>query len=316
LRIILGAGDIEPAADGLLGRTGGASMSVPIASAGAGDLDEFESLMLLRIISQSRTIRRHLELFHLMQGDVQSFLPHEILISAWGDIRGGDHWFDVTSGLPGMRTDQLNGCNVGSLLTDLYTRWLEHGRQPLLLESGEMARLMPHALDCALKELLLKMQGTVVHGVHSARDRSDTLYVAASTCPMVPAGGLERFRRIVDLVIAQIDMAFRHVAGLEHLTREDRGVSTSGTDVLTNREREILSWVARGRTNVEISQILAISTFTVKNHVQRIIKKLGASNRTEAAASYRLGDLPAGARGGSTRALPVAGETGITGKPL
>ena len=59
---------------------------------------------------------------------------------------------------------------------------------------------------------------------------------------------------------------------------------------LSSREDEIIAWVAEGRTNVEISRILAISPFTVKNHVQKIIKKLGASNRTEAAVRYLQGD--------------------------
>lgn len=60
---------------------------------------------------------------------------------------------------------------------------------------------------------------------------------------------------------------------------------------LSAREEEIVAKVAEGKTNVEISRILAISPFTVKNHVQRIIKKLGASNRTEAAVRYLQGDL-------------------------
>ena len=59
---------------------------------------------------------------------------------------------------------------------------------------------------------------------------------------------------------------------------------------LSAREEEIIAWVAKGRTNAEISRILAISPFTVKNHVQRVIKKLGASNRTEAAVRHLQGD--------------------------
>jgi DNA-binding CsgD family transcriptional regulator len=58
-------------------------------------------------------------------------------------------------------------------------------------------------------------------------------------------------------------------------------------DVLSVREKEIIAWVAEGRTNIQIAGILSISPFTVKNHVQRIIRKLGASNRTEAAVRYR-----------------------------
>lgn len=60
----------------------------------------------------------------------------------------------------------------------------------------------------------------------------------------------------------------------------------TGEFALSAREVEILARVAEGKTNVEISRVLAISPFTVKNHVQRILKKLGASNRTDAAVRY------------------------------
>lgn len=51
---------------------------------------------------------------------------------------------------------------------------------------------------------------------------------------------------------------------------------------LSAREAEILRWIALGKTNPEIGSILNISSFTVKNHVQRILKKLDVTNRTHA----------------------------------
>ena len=51
---------------------------------------------------------------------------------------------------------------------------------------------------------------------------------------------------------------------------------------LSARETEVLRWIALGKTNTEIGSILNISAFTVKNHVQRILKKLDVSNRTQA----------------------------------
>ncbi len=65
---------------------------------------------------------------------------------------------------------------------------------------------------------------------------------------------------------------------------ESAGQQTShcGNYNLTAREAEILRWVALGKTNSEIGSILGISSFTVKNHVQRILKKLDVSNRTQA----------------------------------
>ncbi|MEI9895270.1 MAG: LuxR C-terminal-related transcriptional regulator [Chthoniobacter sp.] len=52
---------------------------------------------------------------------------------------------------------------------------------------------------------------------------------------------------------------------------------------LTPREREVLRWVAEGKSNSEISLILGLTTGTVKLHVERILAKLGVENRTAAA---------------------------------
>jgi DNA-binding NarL/FixJ family response regulator len=53
---------------------------------------------------------------------------------------------------------------------------------------------------------------------------------------------------------------------------------------LTRREAEVLTLVARGSTNREIAAELVISVKTASVHVSHILRKLGASNRREAAA--------------------------------
>ncbi len=52
---------------------------------------------------------------------------------------------------------------------------------------------------------------------------------------------------------------------------------------LTQRESEVLKQVAHGLTNKEIAQTLHISYETVKEHVQHILRKIGVSDRTQAA---------------------------------
>ncbi len=58
-------------------------------------------------------------------------------------------------------------------------------------------------------------------------------------------------------------------------------------DSLTAREQEILHAMCVGRTNKEIAGLLGISDNTVRNHVQRIYKKLGATNRAMAVMKAR-----------------------------
>ncbi len=53
---------------------------------------------------------------------------------------------------------------------------------------------------------------------------------------------------------------------------------------LTEREREVLTLIARGYTNKQIADTLYVSEKTARNHVSHILEKLGLSRRSEAAA--------------------------------
>ena len=55
---------------------------------------------------------------------------------------------------------------------------------------------------------------------------------------------------------------------------------------LSPRETDVLRMVSRGLTNAEIAQRTGITVHTVKFHLAAVYRKLGASNRTEAAALY------------------------------
>jgi len=52
---------------------------------------------------------------------------------------------------------------------------------------------------------------------------------------------------------------------------------------MTSREKEVLRWTAEGKTAYEIGQILAVSERTVNFHINNVVSKLGASNKTQAA---------------------------------
>lgn len=60
------------------------------------------------------------------------------------------------------------------------------------------------------------------------------------------------------------------------------GVSTGNPESLTARELEVLTLMGQGRSNNEIAVTLGIAPRTTKVHVQNILGKLGATNRTEA----------------------------------
>jgi DNA-binding CsgD family transcriptional regulator len=87
------------------------------------------------------------------------------------------------------------------------------------------------------------------------------------------AGAVERLGRR-----ARIDLGLPASAG---------AAVADGGPPLTPRESEVLALVAEGRTNRQIGEVLFISDKTASVHVSRLLAKLGASNRAEAAAAAR-----------------------------
>ncbi len=61
---------------------------------------------------------------------------------------------------------------------------------------------------------------------------------------------------------------------------------------LTDREGEVLLWVARGKTNRDIADILGMSPRTVAKHMEHIFEKLGVETRTAAAGAARHWQSP------------------------
>lgn len=61
---------------------------------------------------------------------------------------------------------------------------------------------------------------------------------------------------------------------------------------LTGREQEVVSWVARGKTNAEVAELLWLAPSTVRKHLENVYSKLGVNTRTAAVVSF-LGLLDA-----------------------
>jgi NarL family two-component system response regulator LiaR len=76
-------------------------------------------------------------------------------------------------------------------------------------------------------------------------------------------------RSVIDAAAAQV------------LVQAAQGSSSPGYN-LTERERQVLGLMTKGKTNQEIAERLTLSVGTVRFHVSNILSKLGVSNRTEA----------------------------------
>jgi DNA-binding NarL/FixJ family response regulator len=88
-------------------------------------------------------------------------------------------------------------------------------------------------------------------------------------------------------VAAKVIAEFTRVSSMVPPTQMEQLV-----EPLSERELEILAWIARGSSNKEIADQLFIAEGTVKNHVTHILGKLGVRDRTQAALkAWELGLL-------------------------
>jgi DNA-binding CsgD family transcriptional regulator len=90
----------------------------------------------------------------------------------------------------------------------------------------------------------------------------------------------ERDRLVLDLLKPHLIRRWEQ-AEARRLAAEENDAAQ-----LTVREREVLSWVARGKTNPQIAELLWLSPATVRKHLENVYGKLGVNTRTAAVARF------------------------------
>lgn len=243
------------------------------------DLSESERGRFLHVMQESLLVDQHVRLLLWLQGELQYFLPHEVLITAAGDFAGGRIKLEVVSALAGKHGGNCAACSLQKMAGDLFARWERNGRQLLTIDGGDALALTSGCL-CLMGERLRRSGSLLVHGLRDARSGEDALYIMINAEQRIA----ERRGRLFSLMMPQIDFACRRAAE-RRCGQPPQPAGASAADAgLSAREIEILDWVRAGKTNVEIGMILGISAFTVKNHLQRIFRKINVINRAQAAA--------------------------------
>jgi DNA-binding NarL/FixJ family response regulator len=106
------------------------------------------------------------------------------------------------------------------------------------------------------------------------------------------AGGIDYLVKPVvpDELVARLQAHLR-VAREMNAAMRARGEETEPPSALlpnplTQREMDVLEWVARGKTNRDVAEILGMSPRTVNKHLEHIYEKLGVETRTAAVAQF------------------------------
>lgn len=106
----------------------------------------------------------------------------------------------------------------------------------------------------------------------------------------IPIHGLTGYEACVSLGGLNLDLSPRtkpalHLMGMyafEHIRRLMTANSDRRFERLTQREREVLTWTAVGKTSAEVAEIMTLSKRTVDEYAVRASRKLRAQNKTHA----------------------------------
>jgi DNA-binding NarL/FixJ family response regulator len=174
---------------------------------------------------------------------------------------------------------------VASLLerTGYETRQAQNGREALDAASQVQPALV--VLDVNLAE---------VSGYEVCRDLRDR-YGGDIAIIFLSGDRTEPYDRVAGLLLGADDyivkpfdegeLLARVRSALRHSAAPSNGSEADpAADTLTNREREILTLLARGLTQAQIAEKLFISPKTVGGHIQRVLEKLGVHSRAQAVA--------------------------------
>ncbi|KQW88648.1 LuxR family transcriptional regulator [Massilia sp. Root418] len=255
-------------------------------------LSKLEQEYLLGAVDASLSVRELRSYFLWAQGQLQALLPHQVMVCMQFAPVGGRHGaLSRIECLHGTVLDNDVLAHLADPARGLALRLARHAcihgahARPAALEAAPPRGTSADPWDAFAPELLrLGFANVLLHG-SGALPGGSTCF-ALFGMPQRPG---PRQAYFIELLLPHLHLALLRLESQSPAAPAERAVS--------RREMEILHWVREGKSNTEVGQILGISGLTVKNHLQRIYKTLGVSNRTQAVArGMALSLLDGGAR--------------------
>jgi transcriptional regulator EpsA len=269
---------------------------------------------LLSMLRGALSARTRADWLQWLHGGLQRILPHHALIVAWGDFNTGLVAYEVLTAHPEVSASQLPRDVIEPLVQTLHGQWLTGGREPVAIDSRLLRSVgssffnhSPYALvhgvqdhrsgyDCIYalvgpagladpdaEQMVQVALPFIDTGFRQLADCSQKL-TQAKTWHTGPSGGSYSDGFVVNTVPVEADRTIPHTPVRDEPVWGDVEPGERGS-ALSARELEVMEWVRMGKTNSEIAMILNLSTFTVKNHMRRIYKKLDVLNRAQAVGS-------------------------------
>jgi len=250
-----------------------APVNVTSGSATLLDPLELESLKLIMDASLRVHARHHF--FTWTQGLLQNLVKHEALICALRNAEPVSFHVEsfLTSPLePALFSDMFR--QDTSMVPHIIKAWEENSYRPVVCETGDASQFAQSALRRKFNQI--GADTVVAHGTYDALGKPASFFIFA--CQAQSMGPRQVY--CVELIVPFLHQAWVRTQIDQRV--EGAAAPRAGAGLLTSREREILKWIHFGKSNIEIGTILEISPLTVKNHVQKILRKLNAQNRTQA----------------------------------
>ena len=255
------------------------------------DLEPEHAESLLRLIEASLQVKRRHQFYHWTQGDMQRLVPHKLSACGAYEQSLRDLSFCVLNSLPlPDPIVALMADGQSSVMNYLKAEWIRSGQSACAIDLQGMG-----SHDRGAKALCeVGYRWFLVNGVSRPGRPHELESFFVFGQPDSQPGSMSV--HLMHLLLPYLHTTFvrahgteRELAGMGGFARVGLGGvgvadKQKGTTNITDREREILRWVREGKSNQAISDELGISALTVKNHVQKILRKLGAANRAQAVA--------------------------------
>jgi transcriptional regulator EpsA len=238
---------------------------------------DLEKLQLILDRSFRVHVRSHF--FVWAQGILQALLPHEVLVCALAGAQAEEFTIDVMASapLPAGAAEFLRQPRSG-FIERLARNWKHTGRRPVVYQR-EACTLANADAQVVADVTATPFGNFAAHAMCGVDGSLVSLFV------LINQPGAVGARQVY---LLETLLPYLHVTWLRVHLGQPRAVLPMGAvneaSLLSAREIEVIRWVHDGKSNGQIGALLKISPLTVKNHVQKILRKLNVQNRTQAVA--------------------------------